>query len=156
MINRTKTLKGRKLQFQHDGGQTNLLLFSFPMHRQWNIRCQTWSFVAWSAPTAYHQSNRQCLTSPPPNLVLGLGPGTTFAMWAPLLLIVAIFPNLKHIQICDTYSMADGYHKHWQRVPNWKILISIVAIFPIPKKFQIWSFCSRHKTSQLRLKPTSK
>ncbi len=156
MINRTKILKGRKLQFRHDRGQTNLLLFPFSMHWQWNISHQTWSFLAWSAPTAYHQSKRQCLTSPPPNSVLGLGPGTMFAMRAPLLLIVAIFLNPKNIQICDTYSMADGYHKHWQRIPNWKILISIMAIFPIPKNIQIRSFRSRHKTSQLRLKPISK
>ena len=45
MINRTKTLKGRKLQFQHDGRQTSILLFPFPMHWLWNIKCQTWSFV---------------------------------------------------------------------------------------------------------------
>ncbi len=38
-----KTLKGRKLQFRHDWRQTNILLFPFPTHWQWDIRRQTWS-----------------------------------------------------------------------------------------------------------------
>ena len=40
MIHCTKTLKGRKLQFQHDGGQTNILLFPFPTHWMWNIKAR--------------------------------------------------------------------------------------------------------------------
>ena len=84
MINRTKTLKGVRLQLQHNRGQTNLLLFPFPTHWLRNSRNQTWSFATWSAPTAYNQGNWQCLTLP--LLHLGLGPGTTFMMRALFLL----------------------------------------------------------------------
>ena len=44
-------------------------------------------FVTWSAPTAYNQRNQQCLT--PKLLDPGLGPGTTYAMLAFLLLSLA-------------------------------------------------------------------